>query len=561
MKIKKFLSTKNFIANNCKKIANKQLLNFFGKKTTIQNDYQNEYIDTIMKIKQGDMQAKKDFIDKHKGFILEAISHSLGRSAIPKNSPEFDVGLDAFDYSIDLFNPEKENDFLSFSEQIIREWILEYVKQENLNNSLRQIDEEKYYLYCNHESTKDIAQFKRSLWEYGIKLSDLPNLTPDEKQNIGVCVRIAKQLAIDDRLFQKVTGNKTLSIEDINDGIKLERRLFNKYKKYIIALTLIIKNNLRLLCSYLRNVNLRNDLSENIGVILEVKNNQAILFTLKGEFLTVKLSTPNKVGEQIKFGSYRIQRKNKYSNYIIAAWAFTTVLICIIIYNGFKLIINNRTPAFSYNTVESPLPSQTIEPKRTSSNIVVENAQQQGTASAPASISTPKNTSSLLVSEPLTTELPATNRVVNTAPATPTSSPKQIAAATPAQSIAVTPSQTDNAVTPSQTTNVLPTSTTVTKATGKPGEARISVHPPKVKVGEKYEVHFYMKGGNNGTTLILYQNEVEYKRFELVDRTPRDQARILSFDATKPGKYNYRWELINEFGTTSSNTVTVTVVE
>ncbi|HPU41682.1 MAG TPA: anti-sigma factor domain-containing protein [Acetivibrio clariflavus] len=561
MKIEKFLSAKNFIAKNCKKIANKQILNFFGKKTAIQNDYQNEYIDTIKKIKQGDQQLKKDFINKHKGFILESISHSLGRSAIPKNSPEFDVGLDAFDYSIDLFNPEKENDFLSFSEQIIREWILDYVKQENLNNSLRQIDEEKYYLYCNNESTKDIAQFKRSLWEYGIKLSDLPNLTPDEKQNIGVCVRIAKQLAIDDRLFQKVTGKKTLSVEDFNDGIKLERRLFNKYKKYIIALTLIIKNNLRLLCSYLRNVNLRNDLNENIGVILEIKNNQAILFTLKGEFLTVKLSTSNKVGEQIKFGSYRIQRKNKYQNYIIAAWAFTSVLICIIVFNGFKLIINNRTPAFSYSTVESPLPNQTVEPKSTSSNTAVDNAHQVGVTPAPDLTGMPKNTSSLLVSEPLSTELPATNRAVSTAQTIPTSSPNKIAAATPAPSIAVTPSQTADAVVPSQTANALPTSTAITKATGIPGEARISVHPPKVKVGEKYEVHFYMKGGNNGTTLILYQNEVEYKRFELVDRTPRDQARILSFDATKPGTYNYRWELINEFGTTSSKTVTVTVVE
>jgi len=548
MKILEFLRTKNFFANNNQKVANRQILNFFGQKTTIHN----EYIDSIEKIKQGDLEERKDFIDKHKGFILETISHSLGRSAIPKNSPEFDIGLDAFDYSIDLFNPEKDKDFLSFSEQIIREWILEYIREENLNNSLKQIDEEKYYLYCNYESTKDISQFKRSLWEYGIKLSDLPNLSPDEKQNIGVCVSIAKQLANDDRLFQKVTGSKTLSVEDINDGIKLERRLFNKYKKYIIALTLIIKNNLRLLCSYLKNVNLRNDFNENIGVILEVKDGHAILFTIRGEFLTVKLSTPNKVGEQIKFGSYRIQRKNKNLNYIIAAWAFTSILICIIAYKGFKLIRNNNTPAVSYNTVETPLPSQTFKPKSTSSSIGIVDANKPENTPVPTLTAAPKSTSALLVSEPSSTELPATNAARTTAPPSPTPSSNKTATATPTQ---------NSGVTPSQTNNTLPTSTTVAKATGKPGEARISVHPPKVKVGEKYEVHFYMKGGNNGTTLILYQNEVEYKRYELVDRTPRDQARILSIDATEPGTYNYRWELINEFGTTSSNTVTVTVVE
>ena len=548
MKILEFLRTKKFFVNKVLdffkniKSSNRQILNFFGTKTTIPN----EYLDSIIKIKQGDLQARKEFTERHKSFILETISQSLGRSAIPKNSPEYDMGLDAFDYSIDLFDPEKNTDFLSFSEQIIKEWVLEYIKEESSNSSLKQIDEEKYYLYCNHESTKDISQFKRSLWEYGIKLSDLPSLSPDEKQNIGVCVRIARHLSTDDNLFQKVASNKNLSIEDFNDGIKLERRIFNKYKKYIIALTLIIKNNLRLLCSYLRNVNLRNDFSENIGVILEAKKDQAILFTLQGEFLTIKFSGPIKVGEQIKFGSYRIQKKNKKLNYIIAAWALTSILICFIVYKGFMLIVNKSTPAVSNNTIETPLPSQSLDPESTSSsiNIVINETPKPEVTPASTMESTPKNTSSLLVNEPSSTELPATNPATNTATMQPTPSN---------QSTIVTPSQTDDIA--------QATATIITKATGVPGEARISVHPPKVKVGEKYEVHFYMKNGNNGTTLILYQNEVEYKRFELVDRTPRDQARILSFDAIEPGNYDYRWELINEFGTTSSKTVTVTVLE
>jgi len=556
MKIIEFLRTKKFFVNNVsdffksKKTSNGQSSNFFGTKTTMQN----EYVDSLLKIKEGDAQARKEFIDSHKSFILETISHSLGKSAIPKNSREYDIGLDAFDYSIDLFNLEKDKDFLSFSGNIIKEWILEYVKEENSNSTLKQIDEEKYYLYCNYESSKDIAQFKRSLWEYGIKLSDLPSLSPDEKQNIGVCVRIAKYLATDNNLFQKVARNKNLSMEDLNDGIKLERKIFNKHKKYIIALTLIIKNNLRLLCSYLKNVNLRNDYSENIGVILEAKKDQAILFTLQGEFLTIKLSAPNKVGEQIKFGSYRIQRKNKNLNYIIAAWAVTSILICIILFKGFQMIMNNNTTTTTYNIVETPLPAKTLEPGSTgkSASVAVAETSQPGITSVPDLTTAPEKTSNLLVSEPVSTELPATKPVSTPDPLRPTASDKNTVA-TPSSIVSATPSQTDNTSSP--------TAIVVTKATDIPGEARISVHPPKVKVGEKYEVHFYMKGGNNGTTLILYQNEVEYKRFQLVDRTPRDQAKILSFDATEPGTYNYRWELINEFGTSSSKTVTVTVLE
>ncbi len=536
MKILEFLRTKKFTVNGVldfiknQKFTTKQISHFFGKKTTIQN----EHFDSISKIKQGDLLVKKDFIARHKSFILETISYCLGRSTIPKNSPEYDIGLDAFCHAIDLFNPEKDKDFLLFSEQIIREWVLSYIKENKPTNVYGQIDEEKYYLYSNYESTKDISQFKRSLWEYGIKLSELPNLSPDEKQNIGLCVRIARHLSTDDVLFEKVANNRNLSLEDFNDGIKLERRLFNRHKKYIIALTLIIKNNLRLLCSYLKNVNLRNDFSKNLGVVLEVKKGQAILFTLQGEFLTIKLSTVSKVGEQLKFGSYRVQKKNRNFKFIVVTWAFTSILVCVAMYNGFKMIMNNNKPTISYTD------EKTTEPESTSSSIsLVDETPQPETASA----STPEKDSTLLASEPPTDELPATNPVRTTVTSIPT------------------PSQSNITSTPSQTNFVTPTAIILTNATGKPDEARISAHPLKVTVGENFEVHFYMKSGNNGTTLILYQNEKEYKRYDLVDRTPRDQARIFSMNATAPGVYNYRWELINEFGTSTSKTVTVTVSE
>jgi len=541
MRILEFLRTKEitnkvleFFKN--KKFTNKQILNIFASKSTVKNDY----YDSIIKVKQGDNSAKKNFIDRHRSFILETISHCLGKSAIPRNSPEYDVGMEAFEHAIDLFNPDKDRDFLLFSEQIIKEWVLSYIREKSSKNSHNQINQVKYYLYSSYESTKDISQFKRNLWEYGIKLGDLPYFSPVEKQNIGVCVRIAKYLATNNELFQKVANNKSLSLDDFNERINIEKRLFNKHKKYIIALTLIIKNNLQLLCSYIKNVNLRNDFSENIGVILEIKNEYAILFTLQCEFLTIKLNTKNKVGEQIKFGSYRIQKKNKNQKYIVAAWAFTSALLVFILINSYNIFMHNYKPTVSYNNSETPLPSVTSDQKNSTDIVTIVPESTPATSFT----NTPKKTSTSLASEPLSSKLPATNPIVSTKTSKPT------------------PLQSGITSTPSQSANISPSATIViTKAKGKPDEARISVHPPKVKVGEKYEVHFYMKKGNNGTTLILYQNEQEYKRYDLVDRTPNAQARILSFDATKSGTYNYRWELTNEFGTTSSKTVTVTVLE
>lgn len=432
MKILEFFKTMKFSREELlefvknKKVTKRDLLKFPGTKKVVRN----EYLDSIDRIKQGDAIARKDFTDRHKGFILETISHSLGKSTVPKNSPEFDIGLDAFDHSIDLFNPDKDKDFLLFSEQIIKEWVLSYIREGNTNHTLDQIDEEKYYLYCNYESTKDISQFKMNLWEYGIKLGELPNLSPDEKQNIGICVRIARKLYNDNDLFQKVAKDKTLSLEDFTDSIKVDKRIFYKHKKYIIALTLILKNNLKLLCSYLKNVNLRNDYSENIGVILEVNNDQAILFTLQGEFLTIKLSKTSKVGEQIKFGSYRIQKKNANMKYIVAACAVTSIIIFYAIYQGCMLVINNDKPVAAYNTEVTPVPSYnknaTDTQKNTSDNLIAEaiNTVEPEITSTPSVDSTPTKTSAILVLEPSDSIVPATRPINTNAVATPVKSTK-----------------------------------------------------------------------------------------------------------------------------------------
>ena len=133
--------------------------------------------------------------------------------------------------------------------------------------------------------------------------------------------------------------------------------------------------------------------------------------------------------------------------------------------------------------------------------------------------------------------------------------------ATPTPAITSTiPSPTVNQS--NNTTATAPATTAgTTKATGVPGEVRISAVPYKVKVGSKYTIHFYMKSGNNGTMLILYENGKEHSRYPDTDETPNPQAKIVELQADTPGTYTYWWELVNEYGSTSSQMITVTVYE
>lgn len=545
------------------KFSSEKLVGFFKPQKTekesskgfikVKNNVNNDYLDLINSIKTGNLAARKDFTDKHKGFISETISHALGKSTIPKNSPEFDIGLEAFDHSIDLFTPGKDKDFLSFSEQIIKDWVLSYIRDSKSSLMYNQITEEKYYLYSNYESTKDISEYKMSLWEYGIKLRDLPYSSPDDKQNIGTCVRIAKKLANDSSLFEKVIKSKNLSSEDFTDKIKLDKKIFNKHKKYIIALTLILKGDLKLLSSYLKNVYLRNDFTENIGVILEINNDQAIIFTLQGEFLTLKLNKSNKVGEQVRFGSYRVQKKNIHYKYIVAAWAVTSLMICFAIYQGLAMLTRNKTLT-DLDSQSIPLANNTQLPNTTSAN-----TPNSTNNSAIADVTLSPDIELTATPSAKITPKKATATAKPTVKPTPSPVNTKVAVATPTPAITSTiPSPTVNQ---SNNTTAPATTAGTTKATGVPGEVRISAVPYKVKVGSKYTIHFYMKSGNNGTMLILYENGKEHSRYPDTDETPNPQAKIVELQADTPGTYTYWWELVNEYGSTSSQMITVTVYE
>jgi DNA-directed RNA polymerase specialized sigma subunit len=67
----------------------------------------------LEKIRSGDMQLRKKFIEENSKFIAKTVSKTLGKSAVPKNSEEFELGLSAFNYSIDDFDLKSGEDFLN----------------------------------------------------------------------------------------------------------------------------------------------------------------------------------------------------------------------------------------------------------------------------------------------------------------------------------------------------------------------------------------------------------------------------------------------------------------
>ena len=265
--------------------------------------------EVIKNIRQGDSSLREKFIEKSKNFVLKVLSDTLGRPSTHPGSPEFDIALSAFSYSIDQYDFENRKDFILYSEQIIKEWIISYIRDASEESAPNYTTTKKNYLYYNFESKEGITLLKKRLWEFGIKLTDVARSMPKNSQAIRFSLKIAKIISGSNTLFENLTERKSIPIKDLGDAVQSEKLLIYKYRKYIIAITLILKSELKVLKSYLKNLDTNaSDSNENMGVILKIVEDEALIFTIDGKFITIRHIKGKQVGEQIQFGKYRIRK-------------------------------------------------------------------------------------------------------------------------------------------------------------------------------------------------------------------------------------------------------------
>jgi len=76
-----------------------------------------------------------------------------------------------------------------------------------------------------------------------------------------------------------------------------------------------------------------------------------------------------------------------------------------------------------------------------------------------------------------------------------------------------------------------------------------------------YLVNMNVWWGNNGREYKLYENDMLIDAQILTEDSPNAQSTVTSITYKKNGSYRYYAELTNEFGTTRSNVLTVTVTQ
>lgn len=106
--------------------------------------------------------------------------------------------------------------------------------------------------------------------------------------------------------------------------------------------------------------------------------------------------------------------------------------------------------------------------------------------------------------------------------------------------------------------SLLPGLSVTAAASGAPGTP--SVYQSNWNNSPNYSIGFNMWWGNNGTSWKLYENGTLIHTGTLADQSPNAQTAVFAFTNKPSGTYVYKVDLVNDYGTSSSGTISYTVV-
>jgi RNA polymerase sigma factor len=231
---------------------------------TARKEYNHLHLEEILdQIKRNDNLLREQFINNYINFIMKVVSNTLSKHVDIKNSDELSIGLYAFNEAIDRYDKEKKCNFFAFAEQVIQRRIIDYIRRNkksvetypftyfcNEDNDF----EEKYLVaqetrYENIEIKDEIERLEQELNGFGITLEDLISVSPKHKDSKQLSINIAETLCNNDILFNKLYESKRIPKNELMKVVNVNQKTIDRNRKYIIAVSLILKSNLTILKS------------------------------------------------------------------------------------------------------------------------------------------------------------------------------------------------------------------------------------------------------------------------------------------------------------------------
>lgn len=209
--------------------------------------------------RKGDKQAREDLISKYTPLVLRVGSQVSGRYLTVGRDDEVSIGLMALNEAIDRFDPTRGASFISFAELVIKRRLVDHYRRQKQSeiplseleteddegNPLdtverRQAMEEHARRLESEERKHEIARYAKRLAEFGIKFSELVDVSPKHEDARERALEAARLVATQPLLAQHMLAKRELPLKQLEERVGVSRKTLERQRKFIIAVALII---------------------------------------------------------------------------------------------------------------------------------------------------------------------------------------------------------------------------------------------------------------------------------------------------------------------------------
>ncbi|MGE5598688.1 MAG: RNA polymerase sigma-I factor [Bacteroidota bacterium] len=224
--------------------------------------------------RSGDGEAREELIRRYQPFILKVAAKMSRRYLRPGLDDEIGVAMMGFNEALDCYNLGGKLPFLSFTEIVIRRRLVDYFREQAAHSRelpmtcfesegeeeheeprLPFLAREAEAAYIKAEESierrEEILRFGRILKDFGLNYAMLAAAMPKHNDTRLRLIDISRAVAANDRLMSQIRKRKALPILEVAELSGLSRKTIERHRKYLIALILVMANDLPHLRNYL----------------------------------------------------------------------------------------------------------------------------------------------------------------------------------------------------------------------------------------------------------------------------------------------------------------------
>ena len=225
-----------------------------------------------------DERVFEELVGKYKTFILYQAFRAV-RHFVTTSDDEWSVALVAFSEAVEAWDSER-GPFRPFASLVIRRRLADYIQAEARHSA--EISVEPLLLSGEYEDEDDAsgARIRSTVYEvsgyadegstpgysaardeidavrkliepYGFSFEDLVSCSPKAEKTKKSCAVVIGTLVASEALFESMRRDRLLPMKQLVDASKIDRRIIERHRRYIIASAEILKGDYPLIGSYL----------------------------------------------------------------------------------------------------------------------------------------------------------------------------------------------------------------------------------------------------------------------------------------------------------------------